>query len=285
VSLDAATPNYSNNNNNSIDQGSLTALRVAVGSRATIYLGPWNAASVAGAVVSANPAVANLSDAEKERQTLLFDHQHHLEISSLFGLKQERIDSTIVEQTLIWDLVRSHFLPILNKVYPVIDPQQLRLDIRTKRLPPNDQFFVVLAAAIAAAHQARSSPNLATVSLVLRRWADTLVPKVLERHDDDAIQAITLLIMYELVDPTRKQIWQLLGFASRMMVRLRWRPWIDGSDLEPAEPSPLSTTRDKITLPETQFHRYPAPRRARLQRTIYTWERYASSTTICRPTR
>ncbi|KIW63092.1 hypothetical protein PV04_09969 [Phialophora macrospora] len=241
----------------------LTPLYVTTGS-SIVYLGPGNAASL-GTFFS-----TNLSSHTWETRAA-GKGSGHQRLRDTSGVREEGLGSNIIEQSLIWDLIRSHFLPVVNRLCPVIDPQQLKLDVKTDRLPHSCQLFVVSAAAIAAAHQARSHSRLNVASIALRQWADRLLPRVLQDHNDNSLQALALLILYEVVDPSRKQIWRLLGFAGRMITRLRWHLPCD------EEPN-LMHTESLDT--GTSGHRYPASWRRRLLKVIYRWER-----SVCRTLR
>lgn len=71
-------------------------------------------------------------------------------------------------------------------------------------------------------------------ALILRHWADELAVTVLADPGTPRLQEVLLLILYELVDPTRRLIWNLLGLACRMCVKLGWHR--NAGAITPAEP-------------------------------------------------
>jgi Fungal specific transcription factor domain len=132
------------------------------------------------------------------------------------------MDRNIVDHSTIRLLVEDYFLPVINAECPVIDPSQLLLDTQIRRLQVSRRLFVCMAAAIAAAHQGRYHPEMHAVARFMRQWAGELTDAVFLNQTGDTVQALLLLIMYELVDPSSKIVWYLLSLACRMCVRLSW---------------------------------------------------------------
>ncbi|KAH8700224.1 hypothetical protein BGW36DRAFT_459434 [Talaromyces proteolyticus] len=175
-------------------------------------------------------------------------------------LRSEKLDRSTVEPTLIRGLVDDYYFPVLHTLYPVIERSQIELNAGFKQLPLKKRLFVILIAAIAAAHSSRRDQSLYPTALILRSWADDLISDVLARQDDDSLQAMILLTLYELVDPRRKLICHLLGLTCRMCIRLRWHL---------KEESILSTAEMDFS---NHFSQYPSPRRRRLFCIVYEWE-------------
>lgn len=179
-------------------------------------------------------------------------------------LRAEKLDRSVIEPSLVRELIDGCYFPILHQLYPVVERSQLEFNVQIKQLPLRKRLFVVLTAAIAAAYQSRRDQSMQTIALILRCWADDLISEVISGQDDDSLQALILLIFYELIDPRRKIIWHLLGFACRMCIKFRWHRE------EESEQLVLLTAAQDLA-----YHRprYPSNWRKRLFCIVYEWER------------
>lgn len=135
---------------------------------------------------------------------------------------EDKFDRKFVEHSTIRHLVEDYFLPIINAQCFIIDPSQLLLDTHIRRLQVSRRLFVCMAAAIAAAHQGRYHPEMHAVARFMRQWASELTDAIFLHQTGDTVQALLLLITYELVDPSSKLVWYFLSLACRMCVRLNW---------------------------------------------------------------
>ncbi|KAL4951089.1 hypothetical protein BDW69DRAFT_196750 [Aspergillus filifer] len=91
-----------------------------------------------------------------------------------------------------------------------------------KKLPDSQKFKLLMACAIAAAHEAYKSPDWRPVAQVCRNWAIELVTPIISAGDGDTLAAILLLLIYELADPCRGILWELLDLAARTCLQLGW---------------------------------------------------------------
>ena len=186
---------------------------------------------------------------------------------SLNWLVAEKLEKSVVPQPAIRDLIENHYFPVLHPHCPAVDPSQIVLDTNIKRLPLVRRFFVIITAAIAAAHRGRNHPEMYTTALILRNWADQLSEEVLKEHNEDSLQALLLLVLYELVDPSRRLIWTLLGVVCRMCVKLGWH-------------RSTANEHDSRVIQDESFYESSRPYspawRRRLFQIIYKWERYSS---------
>ena len=185
--------------------------------------------------------------------------------TSLTLLRARKLDRSTIGLSLVHRLIEGYYFPILHQLYPVVERSQLDFNVQIKQLPLRKRLFMVLTAAVAAAYQSRRDQSMQTTAVILRCWADDLISEVISEQDDDSLQAMILLIFYELVDPRRKLIWHLLGFACRMCIRLGWHRE------EESEKLALSAAAAQ----ELAYHRprYPSSWRQRLFRIVYEWER------------
>ncbi|KAL4941882.1 hypothetical protein BDV06DRAFT_212297 [Aspergillus oleicola] len=91
-----------------------------------------------------------------------------------------------------------------------------------KKLPDSQKFKLLMACAIAAAHEAYKSPDWRPLAQICRNWANELITPIISAGDGDTLTAILLLLVYELADPCRGIIWELLDLAARTYLQLGW---------------------------------------------------------------
>jgi hypothetical protein len=92
-----------------------------------------------------------------------------------------------------------------------------------KKLPDLQKFKLLMACAIAAAREAYRCPDWRPFAHICRGWANELVTPIICAGDADTIAAILLLLIYELADPSRGIVWELLDLAARTCLQLGWR--------------------------------------------------------------
>ncbi|KAH8885266.1 hypothetical protein GQ53DRAFT_797239 [Thozetella sp. PMI_491] len=107
--------------------------------------------------------------------------------------------------------------------YDVLVPELLGHDGASfKKLPEPQRFKILMACAIAATREGYKSPNWKPLGQICRDWANELVTPIISAGDGDTLAAILLLIIYELADPSRGTIWELLDLAARTCLQLGW---------------------------------------------------------------
>ena len=181
-------------------------------------------------------------------------------------VEMEKVDRSIAAPSTIRKLIQEYYFQVLHPRYPVVEPVQVEFEGSLTQLPALRRLFIIITAATAAAHRSRRDQSMQTIALVLRSWADELITEVASRQDDDSIQAMALLIFYELVHPGRRLIWHLLGLVGRMIVRLGWHRQ------EERESEHLIAPTLEDGLPG-HVVRYPSAWRRRLFSVIFEWER------------
>lgn len=233
-----------------------------------IYVGP----EIAGVISSS--AFANSKEWLQSLSGPVREIELDIPLAFPFSLAEERFDRSVADNSLIRHLLDDYFLPIINLQSPVLHASQLILDGHIKRLPIERRMCAIMAAAIAAAHQARHNPRMHAVALIFRSWADEIAEPILTAQNGDALQFLMLLILYELVDPSRKLVWTLLGLACRMCDKLGW--FLDSDVGRTSSASDLS-----IASPSDVSVDYPSSWRLRLAKLLIKWERYAREDTFC----
>ena len=91
-----------------------------------------------------------------------------------------------------------------------------------KKLGRMDQFCILMACAIAAARQSYRTPSWRVYAHVCRDWAGSLISPIMSAADSDSLTATVLLLIYELADPSRGLVWELVDVAARTCVQLGW---------------------------------------------------------------
>ncbi|KAL3457165.1 hypothetical protein BJX64DRAFT_280836 [Aspergillus heterothallicus] len=91
-----------------------------------------------------------------------------------------------------------------------------------KKLPDLQKFKLLMACGIAAAREAYKSPDWRPFAHTCRNWANELITPVICAGDAEALAAILLLLVYELADPSRGIVWELLDLAARTCLQLGW---------------------------------------------------------------
>jgi hypothetical protein len=107
--------------------------------------------------------------------------------------------------------------------YNLLEPELLSNDgVSFKKLENAAKVKILLACATAAAHEAYKLPNWTSLAQVCRDWAGELVTPVLAAGHKDAVTTVVMLLIFELAEPSRGLVWDLLNLATRMCLQLGW---------------------------------------------------------------
>ncbi|KAL4907796.1 hypothetical protein BDW74DRAFT_175578 [Aspergillus multicolor] len=107
--------------------------------------------------------------------------------------------------------------------YSIPLPEIVDGDIaKFKKMPDGLRFKVLMACAIAAARETYRSPDWRALAQVCRNWANDILPPIISTGDTQALTAIILLLIYELAEPSRGIVWELLDLAARTCLQLGW---------------------------------------------------------------
>lgn len=143
-----------------------------------------------------------------------------------------KIDRSIISPNVLRVLL-AHYDRYIAPAYPVIS-STFTTDAETalKRLQDPAKFKVLIASGIAASHKSYHDPSWKVIAKVCRHWADELAASIIELRDAEAVEALILLLIYELADPDRSIVMELLDFATRICLELGWHriEKIDESD-------------------------------------------------------
>lgn len=111
----------------------------------------------------------------------------------------------------------------IRPVYDIMVPGLLDYDGASfNKLPDSSRFKILMACAIAAARESYKAPSWKPLAQICRDWVNELITPIISVGDGDTLAAILLLLVYELADPTRGIIWELLDLAARTCLQRGW---------------------------------------------------------------
>jgi hypothetical protein len=145
-----------------------------------------------------------------------------LEEEDFFWPKIQFVNKTQLVPSVVRFLLRRYERCIRPR-YNVPVPELIDNDgANFKKLPDLQKFKLLMACAIAAAREAYRCPDWRPFAHICRNWANELVTPIICAGDTDTIAAILLLLIYELADPSRGIVWELLDLAARTCLQLGW---------------------------------------------------------------
>lgn len=107
--------------------------------------------------------------------------------------------------------------------YDILPRELLRQDgMSLKKLSELDRFKVLMACAIAAVRESYRYPTWKTLAHICRDWANESLTPIVLIGDGESLTAILLVLIYELMDPSRGISWELLDLAMRISLQLGW---------------------------------------------------------------
>jgi hypothetical protein len=135
----------------------------------------------------------------------------------------------------------SRFDKCFKPRYSVLVPKVLSHDgTDLKKLQDKQKFEVLMACAIAAARESYKAPNWKPLAHICRDWAAELIAPMILTPNEDTLQAILLLLVYELAESTRGATWELLDLAIRTCLQLGLLRAPQTVDLETLSPNSRS---------------------------------------------
>lgn len=107
--------------------------------------------------------------------------------------------------------------------YDILDPSILHHDgMNIKKLPDLTRFEILLACAIAAMNESYCNPSWRAVAQTCRDLADELIGSLVSTGTAQSLTCVLLLLIFELVDPSRALTWDLLDLVARNLLQLGW---------------------------------------------------------------
>lgn len=116
-----------------------------------------------------------------------------------------------------------HYDRFIQPLYPIVGSHlDFDLEAPFKQLPHLQRYKMLIICAIAATHESYRHPEWKIIAKVCREWADELVIPIITAWDAEAVIALIYLIIFELANPERGILWDLLNFTVRMCLQLGW---------------------------------------------------------------
>lgn len=133
--------------------------------------------------------------------------------------------------------------------FDVVDIERLAHDgLGIRKLPQRERFETLMVCAIAAARESYRNPSWKSSAQICREWAGEDVAAVLSVADANSLTAILLLLIYEMAEPSRGSIWELMDLARRTALQLGWhRPDHSRAQLSPSETRSIAGTDARAT--------------------------------------
>ncbi|OKL61985.1 hypothetical protein UA08_02687 [Talaromyces atroroseus] len=111
--------------------------------------------------------------------------------------------------------------------YGILIPETLHYDgMNLQKQPDMQKFNILMACAISAARESYHSPHWKPFAQLCRDWAADLITPIILPANVDSLTAILLLLIYELADPSRGSLWELLDLATRTCLQQGWHKTI-----------------------------------------------------------
>lgn len=131
-------------------------------------------------------------------------------------------DRSLVSPPVIRSLL-AHYARCIQPYFDIdLGLQTTDAETNLKRLSEFDRCKVVISCAIAAAHKDYNCHRWKLIAETCRDWADELAVSIIEKRGEQAIIILLLLIVYELADPDRCIVWDLLDTVARICFELGW---------------------------------------------------------------
>jgi hypothetical protein len=140
-----------------------------------------------------------------------------------------KIQSDMVSPTTA-RLLLAHYARCIEPVYPLGVEFPDDMDINMKHSNQEDVFRFLMACAISACHKSQHSRSWRTVAAACRYRAGELAPAVVKERNDKTVVMLIMLVIYELCDPERGLVTELLAFASQICLELGWDRADDGTN-------------------------------------------------------
>ncbi|RAK94376.1 hypothetical protein BO79DRAFT_261478, partial [Aspergillus costaricaensis CBS 115574] len=133
-----------------------------------------------------------------------------------------RLDRSTLTPGAVRGLLKDYHR-LVQPQYDILDVGILSYDgMYLRKLPETRRFQILMACAISATQKSYKEPIWKPFANTCREWANDFIAPVISSADADSMKAILLLLVYEMADPTRGVIWELLDVARRTCLQLGW---------------------------------------------------------------
>ncbi|BCS02041.1 uncharacterized protein AKAW2_60305S [Aspergillus luchuensis] len=133
-----------------------------------------------------------------------------------------RLDRSTLTPGAVRGLLKDYHRLVQPK-YDILDVGILSYDgMHLRKLPETRRFQILMACAISATQKSYKEPIWKPFANTCREWANDFIAPIISSADADSMKALLLLLVYEMADPTRGVIWELLDVARRTCLQLGW---------------------------------------------------------------
>jgi hypothetical protein len=169
------------------------------------------------------------------------------EEEGLTVLAASRLDRGSLSPTTV-RLLLAHYVRCVEPALPARITLPDKSETNLKHMAEADRCCVLLTCAIAATHKSYYAPAWKLVATTCREWGGELAAQFVTGPNDQNVVVLLLLIIYELADPERGLIWELLSFATRSCLELGWHR-MDEQAVHPLPGPTLPATSQTRRLP------------------------------------
>lgn len=167
-------------------------------------------------------------------------------------LAASRLDRGSVSPSTV-RLLLAHYVRCIEPALPASVTLPDENEASLKQMGEADRCCVLLACAIAATHKSYYAPSWKIVATTCREWGGELAAQFVTGPNDHTVVILLLLIIYELADPERGLIWELLSFATRSCLELGWHRMDEQAAVHPLPgPTIPATPQVRRLPPETK---------------------------------
>lgn len=133
-----------------------------------------------------------------------------------------RIDRSIITPRSIRYLL-GRYDRCIKPRYDLLGSDVLSFEgVGLRKLPDTQRFQILMACAIAAVQESYRNSSWRLAAQVCRTWANELITPILATGDGESLASLLLLLVYEITEPSRGLVWELIDLAMRTCLQLGW---------------------------------------------------------------
>lgn len=192
-----------------------------------------------------------LGQGVKIESPFLLPGSHNPEEEGINVLATSRLDRGSLSPSTV-RLLLGHYVRCVEPALPASVTLPEESEASLKQMAEVDRCCVLLACAIAATHKSYYVPSWKVVATTCREWGGELAAQFVTGPNDHNVVILLLLIIYELADPERGLIWELLSFATRSCLELGWHRMDEQAAHPLSGPTLPATSQTRRLPPETK---------------------------------
>lgn len=170
--------------------------------------------------------------------------------SGFVAMDVSQVDRSLVTPRVVRFLL-AQYTRCIRPEFDLLPPELLSHDGSSlKKLHGVQRFQILMACAIATARESYKSPSWKLFAQICRARADDLITPIITVADADSLAATLLLLLYEMADPNRGIVWELLDLANRTCLQLGWHRPQQTATQGPTSQEYGSVSEETICSPE-----------------------------------